>query len=126
MSVITGYSGQIDWGATLDSDTAYNTHSWSLDVTADIHDITDFTTSGWRKQTAGLKGWSGTMEIYVDDTVWVETSHVGANVALKLYLNDTKYFSGNAICSGIHPAVSVDGIETQTIDFAGSSDLSFT
>jgi len=125
MAVIPGYSGQIDWGTVLDSDVSYNTHSWTLDVTADTHDVTDFTSTGWRKQAVGLKGWSGSVEVYVDDTNWIDSSKVGTNATIKLYINSTKYYTGNAIVTAIHPAVSVDGIETQTIDFVGNSDLSF-
>ena len=126
MPQIAGYNGQLDWGAIVDSDMAYRTNAWSLDVVADALDATDFTSAGWREFIAGLKGWTGSIELFVDSTKRIQPSDVGATAALKLYLSDGQYLNGSGICIGWHPAVSVDGIETQTLDFQGTSDLFIT
>jgi len=125
MAVITGHDGQVDWADIVDSDVAYRTHAWSLDLVGDTHDVTDFTSTGWREFVAGLKGWSGTVELYIDGAYSPVPSDVGSSARLHLYLSDN-YLDGTAICTGWHPSVSVDGVETQTLDFQGTSDLTFT
>jgi len=123
---LVGYNGQVDWAALIDSDQTYQTFSWSLDISADAIDVTDFTSTGWRKQLAGLKGWSGTIEAYIpSDTTYrsVPSDTIGIEAQLHLYLDSSKYLNGKAICTGMHPGSAVDGVQTQTFDFTGSSDL---
>ena len=127
MAVIAGYDGGVDWGLIVDSDVAgYSTHSWSVDVTGEAHDITDFNSSGWRTFLAGLKGWSGSVELFVDGTTHCSPSDVGSSATLKLSLNSSNYLSGTAICTGWHPTASVDGVETQSLDFQGTGTLAYT
>jgi len=128
MTVIAGYDGQFDWGGIIDSDVTYHTHSWSLDVTGDMLDVTDFTSAGWREFIAGLKGWSGSVELYTDSAngKQVVPSDVGTSAALRLYFNSTDYAWGKAYVSGWSAAVAVDGVETQTVNFQGTSDLFWT
>ena len=127
MTEVLGYNGEVDWATIIDSDQSYNTYSWSADITSEAHDVTNFDSTGWRKFLAGLKGWSGTVEMYIDsDTTYhIQPSDVGSSAALKLYLDSTHYITGSAICTGWHPAVAVDGVETQTLDFQGASDLTY-
>ena len=89
-------------------------------------DITNLSSTGWRKFKGGLKSWTGSLEVYTDGTNVFVPSDVGASAQLKLYVNSTNYLVGDAICSAWHPAVSVDGVQTQTMDFQGNSDLSYT
>jgi len=124
MAGIAGYTGNVDWG-TVVSDAGYKLNSWKLDFTADSLEDTDFDSNGWKTFLTGLKGWSGTIEAFVDDTNQLTIADVGTSATLKLYINDTKYFSGSAICTGVHPAVGVEGVETQTLDFQGTGELTF-
>ena len=57
MAAIHGYKGQVDFGTIVDSDANYTTHSWSLDLTGDMVETTNFTSSGWRNFTAGIRAW---------------------------------------------------------------------
>jgi len=123
MAEIKGYTGQVDLATIVDSDTAYNTHAWSLDITADNLDTTKFSTTGWRTGVAGLKGWSGSVELYTDSTNRLQPSDVGSEVTGRFYINATNGLTGKCYIGGWHPAVAVDGIETQTLDIQGSSDL---
>jgi len=120
---IAGHTGTIDLGAKLDSDTAYNTHSWSIDVAADTFDITKFSAKTWKLFLAGLKGWTGSAALYTDVSYRIPPSDVGSEVTGRFYYNATVGLTGKCIISGWHPAVSVDGVETQTVDLQGSSDL---
>lgn len=124
MATIYGHNGQVDLGGVVNSDVSYNTHAWSLDITADVADITDFTTNGWRKYASGgLKGWTGSVELYVDGTNRIVPSDVSSEVTGHFYHSSGVMLAGKCIISGWHPAVSVDGIQTQTLDVQGSSDL---
>ena len=54
--------------ATYDYFAGYTTlggfYNWSIDLTADALESTDFDSTGWRTFTAGLKGWTGSAERY--------------------------------------------------------------
>jgi len=124
MAEIVGYNGQIDLGGVIDSDVSYNTHAWSLDLSADALDTTNFTSTGWRKFIAGLKSWTGSCELYTDGTYRMVPSDVGTEVTGTFFLSDTtNYLTGKCLITGWSPAVSVEGVETQSISLQGSSDL---
>ena len=129
MAVIKGYNGCVKWSDMTEIFSDYNTYSWTLDAVADVTDTTDFTSTGWRTFTASLKQWSGTIEVYIDETYVFQPSDVGSARELELYMSDSAasslYLHGHAIMSGWHPSVSVDGVDTQTVDFQGTSDLWF-
>lgn len=127
MAEIAGYNGQVDFGSVIDSDVcSYNTYSWSLDLNAETLETTDFCTDGWRDFIGGLKGWSGSVELYVDDSTRIVPSDIGTEATITLYLDNDNYIRGKAIWNSYSPSVAVDGIETQTIGFQGVSDLSTT
>lgn len=125
MGALAGYSGKVNWG-TVVSDVGYDLNAWKLDYTAEALDTTDFSTSGWRAFIAGLKAWSGSVEAFCDDTKQLTIADVGSSATIQLYNNDSHYYSGTAICTGVHPSVSVDGVQTQTLDFQGTGALTYT
>lgn len=126
MAQIKGYDGQLSWVGIADSDVAFNFYSWTLDVAGDTHDVTDFTSAGWRQHLGGLKGWTVTVELYTDSTNQVQPSDLGSSAQLRMYMNSTDYYRGLAICNGFSPAVAVDGVETTGLSFQGTSDLFMT
>lgn len=136
MSGLAGYDGKVKWAFSDTtiylSDATHNLYSWKLDFTAEALDSTNFTTTGWRTFLAGLKQWSASVEAFVDDTNSIPVSDVGSTARIYLYnhISDATIgnllYKGDAICTGIHPSVSVDGIQTQTLDFQGTSDLIFS
>lgn len=124
MAEIVGYNGDFNWTGIVDRATAgYHTHTWSLDLVADALDATDFDSTGWRDFIAGLKGWTGSVELNVDSSARIAPSDVGASAAIKFFLNSSNTLTGTAICTGWHPAVAVDGLETQTLDIQGTGIL---
>jgi len=125
MAVIAGYNGKVDWGTVI-SDANYNVVSWSLDYTTDTVDTTDFTSTGWKAFTATLKTWAGSVDTFVDASNPLTIADVGTSATIELYLSDALYYHGSAICTGIHPSVGVEGVETQTIDFQGTGALTLT
>ena len=123
MAEIQGYNGQIDMAGIVDSDVSYNTHAWSADVSCDELDTTDFTTTGWRTKISGLKGWSGSVEIYTDSTYRIVPSDMGSVVLARLYINSSVGIMGKAMITGWAVNAAVDGIETTTLAITGTSDL---
>lgn len=137
MAVYKGYEGKVLWGTVSDgtltpssdmilSDVGYRTHSWTLDIEGDTEDITDFDSSGWRIHTGTVKGWSGSIEAYVDDANIVQVSDLHHQAELRLYLDSDHYFKGQGILTGRHPAHTIDGVATQSLDFQGTSDCKFS
>ncbi len=122
MAVIEGFDGNLTWGSIVDSD-GFNTHTWSLDVVGDQHDITDFISTGFRKFNTGLKSWTGTVELYTDNSNFIDVDDVGTEATIRLHINSSRVLTGKAIVSGWHPTVTVDAVETQTLDIQGTSDL---
>jgi hypothetical protein len=55
MAVITGDTGTV----TFTNGYVTNVKSWTLNIVADEHDVTDFSASAWAVYITGLKRWSG-------------------------------------------------------------------
>lgn len=123
MARLAGYGGQVDWGTIIDSDVAYGALGWSLDVTADMLDVTDFSSTGDREFIRGLKGWTGSIDLKIDGTNQIVPTDVGSSATVKLFLSSTLYLKGTGICNGWSPAVTVDGEETQTLSLQGTGAL---
>ena len=95
--------------------------SWTLDYVYDALEGTGFDSSGHRVYTPGLDGWSGSFEGFKDAAPLT----IGTEVALVLEETQTatQKFSGQAIITGLHPSVSVDGIVSYSYDFQGTGAL---
>ena len=126
MPAVAGYSGTVTWthgGGDID----LNVRSWSLDYVADTLDTTDFTSTGDRTFIGGLRSWSGTFENLLDGATAPIGQGSDIGTSTSIILDDagsggTRY-SGTAICTGIHPSVTVDGVNTITVDFQGTGAL---
>ena len=125
MAALAGHGGKVDWGTVI-SDAGYNINAWKLDFTADALETTDFSTTGWRSFVAGLRQWAGSVEAYVDGTNQMTIADVSSSASIYLHNDTNHYFTGTAICTGVHPSVGVEGIQTQTIDFQGTGTLTYS
>jgi hypothetical protein len=117
MAQISGKAGEVSVaGATVDG-----IKSWTLDYTVDALDTTDFADSGLRTFIAGLSGWSGSFEGFKDGA----PTAIGAEIALILEesTDATQVYTGQAILTGSHPTVSVDGVVGIAYDFQGTTTL---
>jgi len=54
MAAIAGYTGTVDGACN-------EIKSWSVTLTTDVLDATDFCSSGWREFVAGLQGGTGSL-----------------------------------------------------------------
>lgn len=122
MGAVAGYNGNASFDIHAIDD-SFNITAWKLDFTGEAPDKTDFTATGFRKFLSGLRQWSGSIELNVDDTSQLTIANIGSSGSLTLNYTDSIGFIGTAILTGVHPAVSVDGIQTQTVDFQGTGAL---
>ena len=131
MAEISGYGGKFKWSRASDvtytalniSDATYNIHAWNADLTVDPLETTGFADSGNKTFVRGLKAWTAAAEAYADSTNAIQPSDVGLEGTIYLYPNTTTYWTGAALLTGVHPAVAVDGVVTQTLDFQGTAAL---
>jgi len=117
MAQIAGTAGEVQIaGATV-----AGIKSWTLDYVMDALETTDFGDSGHRTYLPGIDSWAGSFEGYKDGA----PSAIGAEVALTLKQSGTagQVYTGQAIMTGCHATVAVDGIVGEAYDFQGTGTL---
>jgi hypothetical protein len=103
--------------------------SWSMEITSDTVDASIIGTS-WRKNQATIKGWSGSIEGFWDetDTTGQGALVAGGTVTLNLYpegnTTGDKYWSGDVIITAISYSASFDGLVEVSFSFTGTGALS--
>jgi predicted secreted protein len=117
MANISGKAGSVLVAAA----TVAGIKSWTLDYTGDALDTTDFADSGHRTYIPGIDGWSGKFEGFKDGA----PQAIGSEIALQLKESATagQLYTGQAIITGVHPTVGVDGVVGMAYDFQGSGSL---
>ena len=125
MAEISGYGGKFTFGTSTVSDTKHNVYSWSADIACDALEVTGFADGGERCYVRGQRGWTATCEAYVDATNSIAATVPGTAANLKLYVNATNYYTGDALCTGFSPGAAVDGVDTMTFTFQGLSDIAY-
>lgn len=120
----SGSRGEVRVGTTKVAEIT----EWSLKMEADILDTASFGNQS-RTYTKGLKEWYGSfsarwnMENSIARKAFQEVCLGGITVTLKLYIDDTHYYSGDALIEPIE-AISPDGSGEMTFHFQGSGPLS--
>jgi hypothetical protein len=125
---IQGYNGS----ATVASGAMGNAKAWSLDISQETADITDFGSNGWKESATTLNSWSGSITAIFDASGTAEGALQtgltgGSTVALDLQLGDgtgsyDKY-SGSANITGQSVTNDVNGIVEVTFNFEGTGAL---
>lgn len=106
--------------------------TWSLDTPATLLETTNFGSAGWKEYIAGLKEWNGSFECNFDPTdttgqVALRTAwQNGTTVSLKLYVNATNYYSGNALIENMPVSSPVGEKVRVTVNFRGSGQLAYS
>ena len=88
--------------------------SWSMDVSYDFVDVTDFG-STFRKQTGIMRNATVSIEaFYVDDKIFTEMMSVNETVGFDLFLDDTPAsevrYTGYGTIASVNPSAAVDGL----------------
>jgi len=127
MAVNIGYNGKVMVGAA----TVAEIDQWSVDADAKLLDTTKFGDT-WESKTPGLKSWSGKASGRWDmsDTTGQKALQDallgGTSVTLKLYTNDTNYYSGTALVKAIGTKAAAGGLVDVDFSFEGTGALSMT
>ena len=127
MAAIHGLSGSVKIGAT----SVASIDSWRVDINRDVADATNFGSNGWKESIAGLKGWGGSLSGSFDmgDTngqLALQNALLnGTTVALKLYVDATHYYSGNAYITKIGADTPVSDKVKASFDFQGTGALAY-
>ena len=124
MATHTGSEGTVKVGANAIAEI----RSYSIEQTADT---TEDTTMGdaWRTHKTTLKSWSGTVDVYWDetDTNGQGALVVGAEVTANFYPEGSTtgdmYLTGTAIVTGKTVSASFDGMIESTITLQGTGAL---
>lgn len=124
MATHTGSEGTVKVGANAIAEI----RSYSIEQTADT---TEDTTMGdsWRTHKTTLKAWSGTVDVYWDetDTNGQSALVVGSEVTANFYPEGSTtgdvYLTGTAIVTGKTVSASFDGMIESTITLQGTGAL---
>lgn len=127
---IKGYNGSVTVAGNVSA--MGNAKAWSLDISQETVDITDFDSSGWKESTSTLNSWSGSITAIFDasgaDEGDLQTALIGgASINLDLQLGDgtgsyDKY-SGSANITSQSITNDVNGIVEATFNFEGTGAL---
>jgi len=118
MATASGVTGTV----TFASGYVTNVKAWTLEYSAEIHDTTDYTSTGARAFLGGLTSWRGTYTCNYDATQ-VAVAPGAAAAALVLTAMTGQTFSGNAILESVALTASVDGIPEAVCTFQGTGTL---
>ncbi len=124
---IAGKGGKLGLGAAVVVDIS----SWSLELGTDTLDVTAFG-DDWKKFIAGIKEWSASAEgffsVHTDATgqkALQDAFLAGTEVSIKLNVNNTNYYGGNAYISGLSVEDPVDDTVSISFEFQGTGALTY-
>ena len=128
---IAGKSGKVTIG-TDDPATVVGIKNWSLELSLDTLETTALGDE-WKNFITGLKEWSASSEgdyevgTDTDGQKALQDAYLsGDTVDIKLYVDDTHYYSGEAYINSLSVEDPVDDVINISIEFTGSGELSFT
>ena len=123
MSIHKGSEGTVHVG----TDAVAEIRSYSIEESADTLETTSMGDSA-RTHLASLTSFSGSIDVYWDEADTAQTAlTVGTSVTIKFYPEGTasssKYYSGEAIVTGVSRSASFDGLVESSISIQGSGVL---
>ena len=127
MATHTGSEGTVKVGAN----TVAEIRSFSIATTADTAEDTTMGDS-WRTFKTTLKGWSGSLDCFWDETDTTGQGALvdGAEVTLNVYPEGAtagdKYYTGLAIITGTTINSSFDGLVEASFSFQGTGALTLS
>ena len=130
MAAIVGYSGSCTVGAS----SVGTAKAWSVDITGETVDTTNFASNGWKESVATLKSWSGSITVNFDggadsgEAAIIAGLTSGSSVALVLQTGATgsgtaEKFSGSANVTSMPITNDVNGIIEVSFSFEGTGAL---
>ena len=137
MAILSGNNGTI---SLVSGQTIAATRNFSVEMTSDTIETTVMGTDV-RTYVKGLSSFSGSADIYFDDSVFdtyestfnpTATNVGSAAIAVKLYVDfaagsgNDSVFTGNAIVTGFTVNSSMDGMVEASISFQGSGAVTYS
>lgn len=105
--------------------------NWSLELSLDTLETTALG-DDWKNYITGLKEWSasseGDYEVPVDadgQQALQDAFLNGTTVTVKLYVDGTNYYKGEAFINGLSIEDPVDDVVSISIEFTGTGALTF-
>jgi len=125
MGIHKGAEGTIHVGSGTDA--IAEIRSYSIEESADTLDTTSMGDTA-RTHLASLTSFSGSVDVYWDETDTAQNAlTVGSTVTIKFYPEGTtsssKYYSGEAIVTGVSRSASFDGLIEASISIQGTGVL---
>tara|TARA_B110000459_G_scaffold72000_1_gene80857 strand:- start:896 stop:1282 length:387 start_codon:yes stop_codon:yes gene_type:complete len=123
MSIHKGSEGTVHVG----TDAVAEIRSYSIEESADTLETTSMGDSA-RTHLASLTSFSGSIDVYWDEADTAQTAlTVGTSVTIKFYPEGTasssKYYSGEAIVTGVSRSAAFDGLVESSISIQGTGVL---
>ena len=123
MAIHKGSEGTVHVG----TDAVAEIRSYSIEETADTLETTSMGDAA-RTHLASLTSFSGSLDVYWDESDTAQTAlTVGTSVTIKFYPEGTassaKYYSGEAIVTGVSRSAAFDGLVESSISIQGSGVL---
>ena len=126
---IAGKNGKVTIGQSANP--VASIKSWSLELNLDTLETTALG-DDWKNFIAGLKEWSASCEgnyaIHTDENGQqnLQDAYIsGETVIVKLYVNDTNYYTGSAYVSSLSVEDPVDDVVSATFELKGTGELTF-
>jgi len=114
MATLSGKDGKVEIGGTE----LAHIHSWQLTTSSNNPARATSGTSGWKTRTAGVKDSSGSISFTLDDADPItDDFDEGSAVTLKLYLDDTRFYTVPAIIDEI----AWDDVDINDGEFIGGT-----
>lgn len=130
MTQFKGYEGSIKFDVSESPVLIGNAHVWGVTISGDTVEITDFTSTGWKKFLATLKSWSVTGEAFWDENDPAQAALRGgvggAAGTIQCLTGDAgKAYHGEGIVTGWDVGAAVAGVITASFTLQGSDALSY-
>ena len=127
---VAGKNGKVEIGADA-SKKVVGIKNWSLELSLDTLDTTCLG-DDWKKYITGLKEWTasseGDYEVPVDkegQAALQDAYLSGQTVRVKLIVDSTNYYTGEAYISSLSIEDPVDDVVSISIEFTGDGGLTF-
>lgn len=105
---------------------------WNVDISTDTETITAFGSAGWKERMYMMSEWTGTTNVKWDvptDTGQQkiqESILTPAKVTVKLYVDGTHYYSGDAYLKSFNVKAPANGIIEADVQFEGTGAITYT
>ena len=129
MAAFSGKQGVFTYGTLAN----LNTASWSINVSADVTDVSEMDVSApaadkhWKGYVGGFKDWTATVECF-DDASGITNllAELGDSAALGLDTTTGLDYAGTAFLTGFAQSTDASGAATITMNFQGSGALTIS